>query len=364
MSSIMSTTLATGELPNARLATDPSNPSSTRARPAATHDGAWTVVGIVVALAIPLLLTLSTVQDPGELVIRSANPTPYGYTWSLGLWIVPLCVLVVWLHRSPGFHLPRVAFWRTLGPLCGLGLLLDIAFGHTFFRFPNAKATLEVFIWSMDLEAWSWRRNLPIEEIAFYFFGIAFTLILYIWSDLHWFGLYSSRARAKLPPRGAKVRLDPRAVVLGAVLIGCAFAYKKLVSSVPDGFPGYFAFLVAFALVPACSVLGAVRSRINWRAFSFTMLVMFTVSTWWEATVAFPYRWWTYRDEMMIGVFIKAWNGLPLEEPLLWLLVSFTTVLTFEANLLDLLGKRSTAELRFAAGGHPQTGGSHGPAST
>ena len=118
----------------------------------------------------------------------------------------------------------------------------------------------------------------------------------------------------------------------------------------------YFAFLVAFALVPACSVYRAVRDRINWRAFSFAMLVMFTVSTWWEATVAFPYQWWTYRDEMMIGVFIKAWNGLPVEEPLLWLLVSFTTVLTFEANLLDLLGKRSAAELRFVASAHPRPG--------
>ena len=217
-------------------------------------------------------------------------------------------------------------------------------------------ATLEVFIWSMDLTTLTPIQNLPIEEIAFYFFGIAFTLVLYIWADLHWFGLYSSPARARLPPRGARVRLDPHAVLLGAGLVALAYAYKKLLSPVPDGFPGYFAFLVAFALVPACSVYRAVRDRINWRAFSFAMLVMFTVSTWWEATVAFPYQWWTYRDEMMIGVFIKAWNGLPVEEPLLWLLVSFTTVLTFEANLLDLLGKRSAAELLFVASAHPRPG--------
>lgn len=330
---------------------------STHTLPAASPvRDAWTVVAIVVALAIPLLLTLSTVHDPGELVIRSPNPTPYGYTWSLGLWIVPLTVLSVWLHRSPGFHLPRLAFWRTIGGLSALGLVLDIVFGHTFFRFPNARATLEVFIWSMDLHTLTPIQNLPVEEIAFYFFGIAFTLVLYIWADLHWFGLYTSPARARLPPRGARVRLDRRAVVLGVVLVGLALAYKKLVSAVPGGFPGYFAFLVAFAFIPACSVFHAVRDRVNWRAFSFAMLVMFTVSTWWEATVAFPYQWWTYRDEMMIGVFIKAWNGLPVEEPLLWLLVSFTTVLTFEANLLDLLGKRSAAELRFVAGAHPLPG--------
>ena len=104
------------------------------------------------------------------------------------LWIVPLTVLVYWLHQSPGFHLPRLAFWRTIGGLSALGLLLDIVFGHTFFRFPNAGATLEVFIWSMDLTTLTPIQNLPIEEIAFYFFGIAFTFVLYIWSDLHWFG--------------------------------------------------------------------------------------------------------------------------------------------------------------------------------
>ena len=328
------------------------NKAPTSRNSSASSDGAWTVVGIIVALAIPLFLTLSTVVDPGELIIRSPNPTPYGYTWSLGLFVVPLAVLVYWLHRTPGFHLPRRAFWRTIGGLSALGLLLDIALGHTFFRFPNAKATLEVFVWSVDLASGDLRQIVPIEEFGFYFFGVAFTLVLYIWSDLHWFGLYSSPDRAKLPPRGARVRLDPRAILLGGALIGCAFAYKKLASSVPDGFPGYFAFLVVFALIPACSVLHAVRDRVNWRAFSFAMLVNLTISTWWEATVAFPYQWWTYRDEMMIGVFIKAWNGLPLEEPLLWLLVSFTTVLTFEASLLNLLGKRSAAEMRFVAGGH------------
>lgn len=312
------------------------------------RDDAPTVLAIVAALAIPLMITLNTVQSPGVLVMTSEDPTPYGYTWSLALWVVPLTVLVAWLQRSPGFHMPRLAFWRTVGTLATLGVVLDVALGDLFFEFPNHGATLGVMLWGLEIESMSLVQNLPVEELAFYFFGVAFTLVLYLWCDLHWFGLYGRSLRARLPPRGAAIRFDPRALLLGLALIGVAWAYKKLCSPVPDGFPGYFAFLVLIAFVPACMVFRAVRERVNWRAFSFTALVMFTVSTWWEATVAFPYQWWTYRDEMMIGVFIRAWNGLPIEEPFLWLLVSFTTVLVFEANLLQLLARRSRDELRFA----------------
>lgn len=315
--------------------------------PQTRRDDARTVLAMVAALAIPLFITLNTVQSPGVLVMTSENPTPYGYTWSLALWIVPLTVLVGWLQRSPGFHMPRLAFWRTVGTLSALGVLLDIGLGDAFFEFPNQGATLGVFLWGLEIESMSLVQNLPVEELAFYFFGVAFTLVLYLWCDLHWFGLYGRSLRARLPPRGTGVRFEARAVLLGLALIGAAFVYKRLCSPVPDGFPAYFAFLVMVAFVPACMVFRVVRHRVNWRAFSFTALVMFTVSTWWEATVAFPYQWWTYRDEMMIGLFIPAWNGLPIEEPCLWLLVSFTTVLVFEANLLHLLARRSAGELRF-----------------
>ncbi|MBL9103003.1 MAG: hypothetical protein JNL82_18810 [Myxococcales bacterium] len=315
--------------------------------PPPRRDDALTVLAMIAALAIPLFITLNTVQSPGVLVMTSDNPTPYGYTWSLALWVVPLTLLVGWLQRSPGFHMPRLAFWRTVGVLAMLGVALDVALGDAFFEFPNHNATLGLNIYGLEVATMSMVPNVPVEELAFYFFGVAFTLVLYLWCDLHWFGLYARSLRTRLPARDSRVRFDWRAVLLGLTLIGAAFAYKRLCSPVPDGFPGYFGFLVLVAFVPACMVFRAVRHRVNWRAFSFTALVMFTVSTWWEATVAFPYQWWTYRDEMMIGVFIRAWNGLPIEEPILWLLVSFTTVLVFEANLLHLLARRSQDEVRF-----------------
>ena len=323
------------------------------------RDDARTVLVMVAALAVPLVVTLNSVKSPAVLVMTSDNPTPYGYTWSLALWVVPLTVLVAWLQRSPAFHLPRLAFWRTVATLAALGVLLDVALGDAFFEFPNHGATLGINLWGFEVASMSMVQNVPVEELAFYFFGVAFTLVLYLWCDLHWFGLYGRSLRDHLPPRGARIRFEPRALLLGLALIGVAFAYKRLCSSVPDGFPAYFAFLVLVAFVPACMVFPVVRHRVNWRAFSFTALVMFTISTWWEAMIAFPYQWWTYRDEVMIGVFIRAWNGLPIEEPCLWLLVSFTTVLVFEANLLHLLARRSPDELLFV---RREQG--HGPASS
>lgn len=317
------------------------------------RDDARTVAAMVATLAIPLIITLNAVESPAVLVMTSSDPTPYGYTWSLALWIVPLTVLVAWLQRSPGFHLPRLAFWRTVASLATLGVVLDVVLGDAFFKFPNHGATLGINLWGLEISTMSLAPNVPVEELAFYFLGVAFTLVLYLWCDLHWFGLYGRPLRAKLPPRGARIRFDMRALLLGLALIGVAFAYKRLCSPVPEGFPAYFAFLVLVAFVPACMVFPMVRHRVNWRAFSFTALVMFTISTWWEAMIAFPYQWWTYRDEMMIGIFIRAWNGLPIEEPCLWLLVSFTTILVFEANLLHLLARRTPDELLFVGSDHP-----------
>ncbi len=57
---------------------------------------------------------------------------------------------------------------------------------------------------------------------------------------------------------------------------------------------------------------------------------MFFISMLWECTIALPYQWWAYRPEMMIGWKIPAWSGLPVEEPLLWLLVTFNAVIVYE----------------------------------
>ena len=44
---------------------------------------ALVVFQIIAILVIPSALTLMSVEDPGELVFDTDNPTPLGYTWSL-----------------------------------------------------------------------------------------------------------------------------------------------------------------------------------------------------------------------------------------------------------------------------------------
>jgi hypothetical protein len=293
--------------------------------------GAWVVAVIAAVGILPAFLTLRTVVHPYKLVATSANPTPLGYTWSLSLWIVPVVAIALWLHASPKYNLPQRTFWITVLSLSGLGVVLDLAFGNAFFTFPNKGAVLGYYVWGYDLHSGQWVKNIPIEEFGFYLFGIAAALLLYIWSDIYWFGRYVTPGDLLLERRAIrpKIQLHWPSALTGVALLVAAILYKR--STGQPGFPGYFAFLLAVAFIPGTLLLGSVSPFINWRAYSFVALAMFTISMLWEATAAVPYEWWGYRPEMMIGIFINAWAGVPIEEPFLWMLVTFTTVIVFEA---------------------------------
>jgi hypothetical protein len=115
------------------------------------------------------------------------------------------------------------------------------------------------------------------------------------------------------------------------VLIVAAIVSKKWFSDVRDGWPGYFIVLVAGGLIPSVSFYPATKRFINWRALSLTMLFILLVSLLWEATLALPYGWWNYQHSAMMGVFIGAWSDLPVEAVLVWLAVTYGTVILFEA---------------------------------
>jgi hypothetical protein len=50
----------------------------------------------------------------------------------------------------------------------------------------------------------------------------------------------------------------------------------------------------------------------------------------WEVTLALPYGWWGFQGRQMIGLRVTAWADLPIEETVLWVTVTFTTVLVYE----------------------------------
>jgi hypothetical protein len=112
-------------------------------------------------------------------------------------------------------------------------------------------------------------------------------------------------------------------------LIAAAIAYKKLFLH-QAGYPGYFTFLVLGALTPSAALLPSAMPVINWRALSLTVFILLLTSLLWEATLALPYGWWGFRDDAMVGVRISAWSGLPMEEVVVWIAVTYATVIVYE----------------------------------
>ena len=137
-----------------------------------------------------------------------------------------------------------------------------------------------------------------------------------------------------------------RVLILAVALIGAACSYKKYFALPDDraGFPGYFAFLVLGALAPAVSFFPVARRFINWRALSLTLFFMLLVSLVWEATLAVPYNWWNFQHPQMMGLFIGAWSGLPIEEVCVWIAVTYATVIVFEVIKVLLASERSVRE--------------------
>lgn len=306
-----------------------------------------------VTLSIPAAVALSTVRVPGTLEVPSDDPTPHGYTWSLLLFILPFAAISGWFLRHPSFTFQRTAYWLTVGILGSLACVQDVVLGHIFFEFPNRGATLGIMLPGVG-------GPLPVEEFVFYPSAFLFILLFYIWNDEFWLAAYN------IPdyPGAAKetrsiLSFDPAAVVIGVLLLGGATVYKKLCAEDPGGFPGYFAFILAVAFIPAAGLLRAVRPFINWRAFSLTSLVVVLISLVWEVTLALPYGWWGFQPRMMMGLTIDAWSGLPLEEVFVWFAVTFTTTVVFEALKIWLASGRSFLEAmtgRARRAPRPRTG--------
>lgn len=295
----------------------------------------WIVAAMLAMVAVPAAITLHTVSSPGTLQVSSANPTPYGYTWSLLLFIVPIAVIAFWFLPAEDVEIPRRAFWRTIIVLVPLGFGLDFFFARWFFVFPNAGATLGIRVPALG-------APVPIEEYVFYFTGFLCVLLIYVWLDEFWLSAYNL---PDYPGESKKIarlfQFHPTSAIVGLVLIVMAVIYKKL-SPYPDGFPWYFIVLVVGAFVPAMSFFPTARPFVNWRAFSLTLFIIVLVSLVWEATLAVPYRWWGFQPRQMIGLFIGAWARLPIEEISIWIAVTYATVIVFEIfKLWQASGKKA-----------------------
>jgi hypothetical protein len=83
-------------------------------------------------------------------------------------------------------------------------------------------------------------------------------------------------------------------------------------------------------MVPSAILFPTARRFINWRALSLTIFMILLISMFWEATLAVPYGWWGYQQREMMGLFIGAWAGLPIEAVAVWIAVTYGTTIVYE----------------------------------
>ena len=318
-----------------------SEPDSSRAH---SGVGAWIVLAMLAMVVIPATIALNTVRYPAKLEIANPNPTPYGYTWSLLLFIVPIVVILFWLIPNGKVKIPKHSFPWTIGILVVFGASLDFFFASRLFVFLNPGATLQIMAPALG-------KPVPIEEYVFYLSGFITILLLYVWMDEYWLAAYNVpdyRLESQRVPK--LLQFHPTSAILGVALIAAAIVKKKMFSASPDGWPEYFIILVLGGLVPSASFYPSVRRFINWRAFSLTLFFVLLVSLVWEATLAIPYGWWGYQPRAMMGLNIGAWAGLPIEAVCVWIAVSYGTVIVFEVVKIWLASKRGVKEAFLGVG--------------
>jgi hypothetical protein len=296
---------------------------------------------LLVTLGIAGALSLNAVTETRPLVdYSSVQPSPKGYTWSTALFILPCLVLGAWLYRHPKLVVQRRAVAYGLLVIVPVWCALDILLGRTFFVFPNRGSTMEWYFWGWQPGS-GWAREIPIEEFIFYVGGVAAIQLTYVWCSESWLSLYRASDDDRRALSGSKLHQPHWSSLLtGVALFAAAWAYKALVAQ-SAGIPGYFGFLLLSSVLPIFIFLNVVRPLINWPAFAVTMLLLVLVSLLWEVTLGIPYSYWGYQKSQMIGIFIRPWNDLPVEEPLLWVAAAWLNVIVYEVIQLLLVTRRS-----------------------
>src|SRR2546422_2672188 len=269
--------------PSSRSASDPQN-------------NALLVVAMLAMVAVPAGIALHTVRIPAPTQTPPADATPYGYTVSLLLFIIPIIVIGWWFVPQEGLKILRRPFSRTISVWFIAGCPLDSFFANRFFTYRNPAATLRI-------PAPALGGPVPIEEYVFYLTGFIVVLLIYVWLDEYWLLAYNV---PDYPAEAKKLRrllqFHPTSLVLGLALIGLAIAYKKLVSHSP-GFPGYFTLLVAGGIVPAVSFFSPARPGINCGGLCPTPFLFFLPSPLLGGTPAPSFRLGGVPRRHNVGVF-------------------------------------------------------------
>src|SRR2546425_5646490 len=269
--------------PSSRSSSDPQN-------------NALLVVAMLAMVAVPAGIALHTVRIPAPTQTPPADATPYGYTVSLLLLIMPIIVIGWCSFPKEGIKIPKRAFSPPIWVLFIAVCALDSFFANRFFTSRTPAATLRI-------PAPALGGPVPIEEYVFYLTGFIAVLLIYVWLDEYWLLAYNV---PDYPAEAKKLRrllqFHPTSLVLGLALIGLAIAYKKFVSHSP-GFPGYFTLLVAGGIVPAGRFFSSAPPVLNWRGFSPALFLFLAVRLFLGAAPALSFRRAGLPAAKNVGVF-------------------------------------------------------------
>ncbi|HYV98059.1 MAG TPA: hypothetical protein VE967_11435 [Gemmatimonadaceae bacterium] len=292
------------------------------------------VIGMLLVFVIPALIALATIREPRLPVVvpqdPAHNPSPYGYTWSLGVYVVPVVVLGWWVFSMHRGAVEKKALWITVGLLIPAWTLLDVTLGLTFFKFPNTGASVGSF-WGYTFDA-GWKRIIPLEEIVFYTAGFISILLVYIWADEYWLSAYRKPRPTSSAEAKKLISFHPESAIFGVLLFGAVWAFKAWgPHPYHDGFPGYFLFMLLATILPSMMLFDIASPFINWRALTLAGFYIISTSLFWEASLALPYGWWDYQPRQMMGIFIGAWTNLPIEAATLWVFAAWTNIIVYES---------------------------------
>jgi hypothetical protein len=307
---------------------------------------------MVGTLLVPALCTVLTIKRPPPLPDNGPDISPYGYSVSLFLWIVPIVVILTGLGWRAVIRERRAIQWRaamaTAGLLCVVSTGLELLFGARFFAFANARATVGVSIRV-------WRGHIPLEELLFYLLGYLAILLLYVWCDEVWLQKYNLDDYADVLRRELRSRPDTarkemeglvRQIIRRVAAVGVVIGLLVIVmASSGSPWPQYLLFVLLAGVLPVVVFWRIAERFVNWQALSFTLFIVLLVSLLWETTLGVPYRWWGYQREYMAPISVRPWFGLPVEAVLVWALAPGTTIVVYEVVKIWLAARAVKAGL-------------------
>lgn len=252
--------------------------------------------------------------------------TSWGYTWSLGIWLLPDLVLIPWALRATQPVVKR-SLVLSLAWLVPMGFVLDLLFAHSFFEFPDRTAVSGIPLPSLG-------GDVPIEEYVFYLGGFVAIQLLYSWLDEELLAEYNVSDYEATWKETTRQRLlvKGRAIpAIGVAIAAVAWIALDIHWLGDQGGPHYLGYLLFVGLTPNVLLLPAVWRFVNWRACAMTLLVVLGVSVLWEVSLALPLEWWDYNHAFMSGPRVPVWSDLPLEAILVWFAACMTVVSIYEA---------------------------------